>query len=167
MFSGVLDGGQDEVFMGGTRLKQFMESVEKATGSIPASMPAETPAPADEEAPDGEEGENGRAMPSRGPEAEEPAAAESQPQQPATGALWSDVLTAGVNFLQKLTQTVAAGKDEAGTIPLSGLGSIVARDEPSGQPYLKLPLPKPEVLDQLIGLLASLAGRPSRKTESS
>ena len=39
MFAGVLDGGQDEVFLGGTRLKQFMESVEKATGSIPPSMP--------------------------------------------------------------------------------------------------------------------------------
>jgi superfamily II DNA or RNA helicase len=156
MFSGVLDGGQDEVFMGGTRLKHFMESVEKATGSIPASMPAETPAPADEEAPDAEEGENGRAMPSRGPEAEEPATAESQPQRPAPGALWSDVLTAGVNFLQKLTQTVAAGKGEAGTMPLSGLGSIVARDEPSGQPYLKLPLPNPEVLQQLLGILAPL-----------
>ena len=36
MFAGVLDAGQDEVFMGGTRLKKFMESVEKATGSIPA-----------------------------------------------------------------------------------------------------------------------------------
>jgi hypothetical protein len=41
-------------------------------------------------------------------------------------------------------------------MPLSGLGSIVARDEPSGQPYLKLPLPKPEVLQQLLGILAPL-----------
>ena len=27
---------QDEVFMGGTRLKRFMDSVESATGSIPS-----------------------------------------------------------------------------------------------------------------------------------
>ena len=35
----MLDGGESEVFLGGTRLKRFMESVEKATGSIPPSMP--------------------------------------------------------------------------------------------------------------------------------
>ncbi|HIQ20778.1 MAG TPA: hypothetical protein EYH34_06045, partial [Planctomycetes bacterium] len=40
MFSGVLDGGKDEVFLGKTRLKRFMESVEKATGSIPQRMPS-------------------------------------------------------------------------------------------------------------------------------
>ena len=41
LFAGVLDRGEDEVFLGGTRLKRFMESVEKATGEIPASMPQE------------------------------------------------------------------------------------------------------------------------------
>ena len=41
LFAGVLDGGEDEVFLGGTRLNRFMESVEKATGEIPASMPQE------------------------------------------------------------------------------------------------------------------------------
>src|SRR5206468_963133 len=35
LFAGVLDGGQDQVFMGGSRLKKFMDSVEKATGAIP------------------------------------------------------------------------------------------------------------------------------------
>ena len=35
--------GQDEVFMGGTRLKQFMESVEKATTAISKPMPVEPP----------------------------------------------------------------------------------------------------------------------------
>ncbi len=39
MFAGVLDKGEDEVFLGGTRLKRFMESVENATGSIPSPMP--------------------------------------------------------------------------------------------------------------------------------
>ncbi|MBM3318649.1 MAG: DEAD/DEAH box helicase, partial [Candidatus Eisenbacteria bacterium] len=40
LFAGVLDGGQDEVFLGGTRLTQFMESVERVTGAIPEAMPA-------------------------------------------------------------------------------------------------------------------------------
>src|SRR5208282_4583800 len=45
LFSGVLDGGQDEVFLGGTRLKRFMESVEKASGPVPAMENAEPAVP--------------------------------------------------------------------------------------------------------------------------
>src|SRR5207253_2370614 len=37
LFAGVLDGGEKEVFLGGSRLNRFMESVEKTTGSIPES----------------------------------------------------------------------------------------------------------------------------------
>src|SRR4029079_14843856 len=38
LFAGVLDGGEKEVFLGGSRLSKFMETVEKATGSIPAAV---------------------------------------------------------------------------------------------------------------------------------
>jgi len=41
VFSGVLDGGEREVFLGGTRLKQFMDTVDKATGAIPSPMPSD------------------------------------------------------------------------------------------------------------------------------
>jgi len=39
LFSGVLDKGKDEVFLGGTRLKRFMDSIDKATSAIPEPMP--------------------------------------------------------------------------------------------------------------------------------
>src|SRR5207244_3018098 len=35
LFAGVLDGGEKDVFLGGSRLNKFMESVEKATAAIP------------------------------------------------------------------------------------------------------------------------------------
>ena len=35
LFAGVLDGGEKEVFLGGSRLTKFMESVEKTTSTIP------------------------------------------------------------------------------------------------------------------------------------
>jgi SNF2 family DNA or RNA helicase len=38
LFAGVLDGGDPEVSMGGSRLTKFMESVEAATGEIPAAV---------------------------------------------------------------------------------------------------------------------------------
>ena len=37
MFAGVLDGGDNDVFLGGSRLKKFMESVEQAATAIPAA----------------------------------------------------------------------------------------------------------------------------------
>src|SRR5439155_12844167 len=34
LFAGVLDGGEKEVFLGGSRLTKFMETVEKVSGQI-------------------------------------------------------------------------------------------------------------------------------------
>jgi SNF2 family DNA or RNA helicase len=44
LFAGALDGGEKEVFLGGSRLNRFMESVERTTGAIPAQA-AQDPTP--------------------------------------------------------------------------------------------------------------------------
>jgi hypothetical protein len=49
LFAGVLDGGEREVFLGGSRLTRFMESVERVTAGISAPVvegPAEPAAAA-------------------------------------------------------------------------------------------------------------------------
>ena len=140
MFSGVLDGGQDEVFMGGTRLKRFMESVEKATGSIPQPMPQEPDRPAAADA-----GEMAEAV-----EAAEPS---PQPQE----RLWADVVNTGMSLLDKLGQALITGK--TGEQPSAGRGlpsGMVARDQQTGQPFLKLPLPEPETMRKIVDLFAAL-----------
>src|SRR5262249_37322808 len=38
LFAGVLDGGEKEVFLGGSRLNKFMETVESATAAIPEEL---------------------------------------------------------------------------------------------------------------------------------
>src|SRR5437763_11375736 len=38
LFAGVLDGGDKEVFLGGSRLNKFMETVESATAAIPEAL---------------------------------------------------------------------------------------------------------------------------------
>jgi superfamily II DNA or RNA helicase len=38
LFAGVLDGGEKDVFMGGSRFNRFMETVEEATNAIPEAM---------------------------------------------------------------------------------------------------------------------------------
>ncbi|MFX8581829.1 hypothetical protein ABTM27_20455, partial [Acinetobacter baumannii] len=44
LFAGVLDGGESEVFLQGTRLSKFMEAVDEVTGAMGTAEPAE-PAP--------------------------------------------------------------------------------------------------------------------------
>ena len=142
MFKGVLDDGQDEVFMGGTRLKRFMESVEKATGSIPPRVAEVPEPPAAAEA----------AEPAETAQAGEPSGA---PQEKA----WADVLTAGMSLLEKLGQALGGsggGKPSAG----GGLpGVVVNRDEQTGQPYLKFPLPELDTMQKMAELFTALTKR--------
>src|SRR5204862_524045 len=51
LFAGVLDGGDREVFLGGSRLKRFMESVENVTAGIPTPIVEEAAEPAATEPP--------------------------------------------------------------------------------------------------------------------
>ncbi len=140
MFTGVLDDGQDEVFLGGTRLTRFMETVEKATDSIRQPMPTEPEKPADD-------------VTTGAVEAVQDAAA---PQEQA----WTEVVTAGMSLLEKLGRAFSTDQDDksASRRPDAGIalpGSLVARDQHTGQPYLKLPMPEPETMQKIVDLLGS------------
>jgi hypothetical protein len=153
MFAGVLDGGQDEVFLGGTRLKRFMESVEKVTGAIPQPMPFEPEPPADAT----------EAEPDEAPD-RRPSPAEAAPT--VEHQAWADVISAGTALLERLGQALGAGQGApkpsgvAGSPSLPGLpDSLLDRDHQTGRPYLKLPLPGPEIVAKVMDLLGGLLKR--------
>ncbi len=159
MFAGVLDGGSDEVFLGGTRLKRFMESVEKATSDIPQPMPVQIhePAPSPPAGP----------PPTRRPKADErpsaPASPVAAPASPGRAdEAWAELVQTGVALLGELSRALggAAGGDSGGSKPGEAriLRPGVSRDPQTGQPYLKLPLPPPETLQRFTQLLAAVAG---------
>ncbi len=154
MFSGVLDGGKDEVFLGGSRLKRFMDSVETATGSIPASMPAE-PQPRS----DGNGAEPG--LPAAPPTERQPEPTAPRPAAASQEEIWSEVVTAGVGLLDKLTQALSntGGGAEPGQSGQPGRPSLpsaaITRDEQTGQSYVKLPLPEPETMQKLLDLVSA------------
>jgi hypothetical protein len=155
VFAGVLDGGQNEVFMGGTRLTRFMESVEQATQSIPQPVPEELPEPEGHEAPSDEE------PPRDAPQIIRLDAPHGGlPQESPSGSPWGEVITAGMTLLEKLARTLsspaASGAQAPGSLALPNLVSV---DESGGEPYLRLPMPKPEVMEKLAGLLSALAER--------
>ena len=127
-----------------------MESVEKATGSIPPSMPQQSePAAGDSREPadmsdraDGAEG------------GEQSADSRSGSSAPAPSD-WTELLTAGASFLEKLGKTIGAAEPRAGGLP----AGLVARDEHTGQSYLKLPLPDEGTVRKIVDLLSAFTGR--------
>ncbi len=156
LFAGVLDGGEKEVFLGGSRLNKFMETVESATAAIPEALLEDSEealrAPAEPEAdgrPEGRRRGKPAPVPAE-PEEETPPAPAAAPADP-----WGALLQAGMALLQNF-----AGSKPASAAPPGGgkpaLGSLLARDERTGETYLKLPVPAPEVLDQALQAVGAL-----------
>jgi hypothetical protein len=149
LFAGVLDGGEKEVFLGGSRLTKFMETVEKTTTAIPASVV--------EDASDGSrfpaEGaaELAGEEPVQAPQTRAPAAASADP--------WAGLLQTGVALLEQLAvashRSGSAAQASGGTRDKPGL-AFLARDEKTGEPYVKLPVPSPEVLDRALQAFGAL-----------
>jgi superfamily II DNA/RNA helicase len=162
LFSGVLDDGESEVFLGGSRLTKFMESVETATAAIPEEMVED----AEESRRYAEEPEQeARAKPRRGkpapaPEAEEepaPAVAAAAPTDP-----WGALLQTGMALLQQFAGGLRPGPATPAGNGAAAVRPLVVRDEKTSESYVKLPVPPPEVLDKALeavgALLKSLRG---------
>ena len=142
LFSGVLDKGKDEVFLGGTRLKRFMDSVDQATRAIPEPMPQQAEAAEDGQTPEEE-----------AVTVEEPRAGESQQER-----AWSDMVAAGVTFVQRLSETLLGVESrpdgQAGQM-LPGLK--IETDQATGQHHMKLPMPNKEAIQGIINLLSEFS----------
>ena len=91
LFAGVLDGGAREVFLGGTRLTGFLDSVEQVTTAIPPSTFEEPTSPEGQQivASDGD-------------------APASTPAAPGAADPWTGLLQAGLDWLGRLA-TPAGG----------------------------------------------------------
>jgi superfamily II DNA or RNA helicase len=168
LFSGALDHGESTIMLGGSRLKKFIDTVEKATGAIPEAVPEEAPAPSSE-AQAGAASTNGHSSfeetnggggTSTAP-ADGVTSASAATQAPAENP-WAGLLQVGLNVLEQLAAQTRppadGGKTSASTgnkPPIQG-SSIIHRDERTGESYMKLPVPSPEVLEQALGAISSL-----------
>jgi superfamily II DNA or RNA helicase len=153
LFDGVLDGGAADVFMQGTRLTQFMETVDAAT----AALRPEAAAPADRAASTAPDAATPAASAPAEPASANPAPSPA-PTAPVTGPPaadpWAPLIDAGIGLLRSLG---AAGHGE-------GAGPVAERlaveIDPTGRRYVRLPLPDPAAIkplaDALAGLLANL-----------
>src|SRR5262249_1886198 len=133
LFAGVLDGGEKDVFLGGSRLTKFMETVEKVTGAIPAVTVEEADAVAGAGAAEPRSGDSVNGHPSRRggqkPSKAAPATAAESPAAPADP--WTGLLQAGLALLQQVvgaSKPEAAPKSKPDTAPSSPVPSLLTRD---------------------------------------
>jgi SNF2 family DNA or RNA helicase len=140
LYAGVLDGGAADIQLGGTRLTKFMESVEATTAEIPAPAPAEK-----EEAAEAKREFSPKERSRKGD-------AEGSDADP-----WSALLRAGTALLERFTRPASNGKPVANG-SVASAASLVRKDEKTGEQYLRLPVPPPEVLEQALGALSKLLG---------
>jgi superfamily II DNA or RNA helicase len=164
LFAGVLDCGEKEVFLGGSRLNKFMETVESATSAIPEAL-LEDAEEALQTSP-GDPGELGPAAARRGRRrlAQLPVGAEHEGEDdetptPAVGPrisdTWTGLLQSGMALLQQLVNP-GKGPEPTSSSTVAVSSGLVQRDEKTGETYLKLPVPPPEVVNQVVQAIGTL-----------
>jgi hypothetical protein len=133
----VLDGGPGEVFLQGTRLSRFMESVERVTTGIgPADAPPEA--------------ESAEAVMRPEPAAQEHAAVPGVAEAPPPAAdPWAPLVDAGLALVSEL----ARRNGDGAALP----AGWIERDASTGRECLKLPLPEPATLERVAQALSALA----------
>ncbi|MCC6870696.1 MAG: DEAD/DEAH box helicase family protein [Burkholderiales bacterium] len=158
--AGILDGGQSEITLGGSRLSRFMKEVENVTGRMgdgAAMAPAEEVGTAaagsrtaSREMDATDPADESVAAPGSAPIGDAAAPGVATPEAPeAGGDPWDLVLHAGARLISALH---AAGDATAAPHPW------VERDPATGACSLKLPLPAPQTARRLADALAQLAG---------
>jgi hypothetical protein len=128
----VLDGGDTEVHLGGSRLTRFMESVERVTAQ-----------PAADAEPSGAAGRTAAE-----PTADEGAARNRRGVVDASrdGNPWQPLLAFGQALLNEMAQSPEP-------IPDRPSGGLVRRDPQTGERYLHLPVPDQDKIVRLLDAL--------------
>ncbi len=135
--AGILDGGETEIALGGTRLTRFMNDVTNVTGNIGES---EAIAPA-------EEGQNQATTAEADVRDAVPEAA-AQPVPHVVADPWAALIQVGTQLLGAM-----ASPDTTNASP----HPWVERDPVTGARSLKIPMPPPETANLLANALSALA----------
>ncbi|MFN0317442.1 MAG: DEAD/DEAH box helicase [Burkholderiales bacterium] len=138
LFEGVLDGGESDISMEGTRLSRFMKTVDEVTGSMGVAETAETSSPPEAPA---------DTAPEVMPSAE--AATFTEPEAAPPNDPWAPLINVGLKFVESLA-AAGASKDAKGG------ASWIETDARTGQSYLKLPIPEPAAVQKLAEALSGL-----------
>ena len=182
LFAGALDGGDNEVFLGGTRLAKFMAGVAQVSESMPpestvteqevvadamtvaaAAKPVEPPGPIATSTEQFAETNAGDAF---RPDIDASGASADGPANP-----WQSIVDSGLGMLQALIDAshtpVRSGVEPKLNSPtVAPFSSSTSTDSTTGQNFLKIALPPPEQLQRLLGGIAEMLATMSSKNKS-
>jgi len=134
LFSGVLDGRENNVFFGGTRLKRFMESVEQAT----SPMQEETLLSSNNNQTGIQEISEKILQVGTSSKSDE-----KIPQEPTQNVssheTWDDIIKVGMGLASKLGKLLSE----------QGSSRILTFDKETNQMRVNLTLPKPDTMQKL------------------
>jgi superfamily II DNA/RNA helicase len=134
---GILDAGDDTIFMGESKFKQFMKSVESMTEATGVDSAVRRGASLTEEEEKGIEREN-------------IAAPERKSDGTETDPV-SALLAHGARFFSALSEAI---KDQDSTEKF--ISSIVQKDVSTGKTYLKIPVESEKIVKDAVSVLAEL-----------
>jgi len=154
MFSGVLDNGDNNVFMGESRFNRFMKTVEKATDSLEST--GEGREVSEEAARETETARQEVESVDEGEGAPTQASPKSQVSQTSRGEALKTVLQMGAAFLNQLGECLGEENGEKRTSALkASLGIRIDRDKNTGRRTIQIPVPGEETLKQVTGIVDS------------
>ena len=171
MFEGVLDGGEDAVFVGNSsKFKEMMDNLAEVMDESKQAETEEAPAVTTDQEdmvsrlgnqsfdrldilPDDQSPKQPNDQSPKQPDDQSPKQPDDQsPKRPAAQSP-KDLVAQGVSFLSGLAQTL---KSPEATEEL--LNNIVEQDETTGQTSLKIPVPDKQTVRNLLDIVGKLFG---------
>lgn len=143
MFAGVLDGGQNEVFMEGGRLNKFMKTVESATSSLKLQGSGDSQIEAAESEKEEKTAHEELVEDEISSEEELP----SQPQ-PSLQPI-NNLIKSGIAWLSKMSEQIEKSADTLAHTPPENSLFTIHRNPETGKQTLQIPLPDEKIIASL------------------
>jgi SNF2 family DNA or RNA helicase len=166
VFAGVLDGGETNVFMGGSKLKKFMETVDKIAGNITEALPEEAADPefgrgSSTSGSDSANGNDSNAGSNSGRPSESGSAGSNDTSNSTASSLpdpLASLLNTGLSLLQQFANAAQpqGGSGGGSSATNRPQGIRIDRDTQTGQSFLRMQLPEPEVLNGVLTAVSKL-----------
>jgi SNF2 family DNA or RNA helicase len=159
---GILDQGDNAIFLGDSKFRILMNSVEEMVVPEPSltnlSDSDENLVPQSEEfdhyeagSPDEPEKQNAHSAPSFIGDDDEIQQQEIFEKVPVAAGTPADLIQTGLSFLGKLAQTLSSPEATQQLV-----SSIVQKDEKDGRTYLKIPVENEKVIENALALFAGI-----------
>ncbi len=155
LFAGALDqDGEDVVMAGESQLKRFMKSMETITEHLERTETV----PAGETSKESVEAEETTLLQDDVPEKGNGAKGESGWKGKKVDPL-NALLVSGAQLLTNLSKMYSSPSDKLAESAENSLQALIGRDQESGNPYLKIPLPEPEVVENLFSAFSEFVSQ--------